>query len=162
MQHTPSNTPVPQPETSDMRAIRWWFEPGSLPAVPDGDAEVLLRRAWVNWIMVAEIDCQKALTRQGANVIIKQANIDNRSGGVVADAHVGPPNGMVFDLRFDIAETWTADKFEATAAHEIGHLLGLRHATSGGLLMSPTYQPGIREPRDGDRIALGQIPWKLR
>ncbi len=162
LQHTPSTTPVPNTETADVRAIRWWFEPGTLPDVPGSDAEALLRRAWVNWIMVAEIDCQKALTRQGANVIVSQANIDNRNGGVVADAHVGPPNGMVFQLRFDVGETWDADKFEATCAHEIGHMLGLRHATGPGLLMSPLYQPGIREPRDGDRAALKQVPWKVR
>ncbi|MHC4400380.1 MAG: matrixin family metalloprotease [Planctomycetota bacterium] len=166
LQHRPSKRKVPKPTEPLTRKIRWWFDPDgpdSLPHVIDGDAENLLRRAWVSWILVADLDILKATKREGANVIVGQADIDRRRGGTLADAHVGPPDGMVRELRFDVNENpWTPDKFLGTAAHEIGHLLGLRHAPQKGLLMSPLYQEGVVEPRGGDITALAGAGWTLR
>jgi hypothetical protein len=70
----------------------------------------------------------------------------------------------VFTLVFDDTETWDEDKFVATAAHEIGHLLGLRHAAGKGQLMSP-FRSSIKKPTKEDVKRLAEVrgrPWKIR
>jgi len=157
--HTPSTTEVPRPETRDPRKIRYWYGRNGLPQVPDGDPEILLAKAWISWIKVVKLDVQRAKSKAGANVIVTTVPMDGK-GGTLADAHVGPPKGMQMELRFDKSETWNANKFQGTAAHEIGHLLGLGHASGPGELMSPLFQPAIITPQEGDATRILTKNWK--
>lgn len=161
LEHTPSTTKVPKPESTNVRKIRYWYAKGGLPDVSGGDPELLLEDAWVSWIKVIQLDVRRAKSKAGANVIVSTIAMDGRSG-TLADAHVGPPNGMQFELRFDKAELWDADKFQGTAAHEIGHMLGLRHASGAGQLMSPFFQTGIisPQPNDVNRILAPKLGWQ--
>jgi hypothetical protein len=58
-------------------------------------------------------------------------------GGTVAHAYYPPPNGITAagDVHLDDAETWTTTgggvDLETIALHELGHSLGLAHATTG-------------------------------
>ena len=58
--------------------------------------------------------------------------------------------------KFDVAEKWTLKKennsfvLRAVAAHEIGHLLGLRHSADKSALMYPYYNPNTVTPQKDD------------
>lgn len=163
LEHTPTTTKVPKPEPGGVRKIRYWYATDGLPDVSGGDPEELLVDAFISWIRVIDLDVLRAKSKAGANVIVTTTTIDGQ-GGVLADAHIGPPDGMQRTLRFDKLENWDADKFKGTAAHEIGHLLGLGHASGPGQLMSPLFQAGILGPTAADVTAIlkPKLGWKAR
>lgn len=167
MKWTPSTEAVAANSgiTPGTRMIRWFLDDTwtqSPPAVEGGfDALVILKNAIFAWNRFAEIDSLRALQRKRANLIITQIGSDG-VGGVLADAHVGPPDGMVRTLRLDAGETWNKDKLFFTIAHEFGHVLGLNHLPGSGALMSTFYQPGIKGPTPTDIQALANMGYKLR
>lgn len=165
LQHTPSKTAVPTPEEPETDLIRWFYV-GQPPIIDKGNADhlLLIRRAMARWVKKTGIDIRMATKKEGANVLIFQEGLDGKDAGVVADAHVGPPDGMQLSLRLDTAEVWTEDKFVATICHEMGHILGLDHAPGPGELMSPTYQKGFVAPTDADIARLRKVGsnyWKV-
>lgn len=146
----------------DVLSIRYWVE--KMPTV-DGQlgnkTADLLDAAWLSWKRRAVVDARTAATKEGANLIIHEEPIDGASG-VLADANLGPPDGTVFTLRFDKLESWVPDKFQATACHEFGHVLGLTHASGPGQLMS-AFRSSIVEPTETDVERLLKIgPWTAR
>src|SRR4029077_12097951 len=95
-----------------------------------------------------------------ANVLIRVVNIDGPSN-ILADADVGPPPGnKVLELHIDAGEDFDAFKFEATLAHEIGHLLGLDHATVPDQLMGPTLS-SFKSPQKNDIDRVRSVGWGL-
>jgi len=134
--------------------IRYFVE--KLPTISEGpqrDADILLQLAWESWAQVCGVIATripKEADKAKANVVIRMKNIDGPSN-ILADAHVGPPNRMQLVLAFDALEPWDSDKFQATACHEIGHLLGLRHGGADGI-MAATYRGQRKTPHETDAI----------
>lgn len=112
--------------------VRYFIK--ELPVVVDGDPLLLLRSAWESWTKVCGMVATQCPTESNANVLITVENIDGPSN-ILGDAHIGPPERTRLTLRFDKADTFTSFKFQATACHEIGHLLGLEHSSTPNQLM---------------------------
>lgn len=146
------------------KTIRYFFRPEFFSPPPQiasaKSALVLVRNAIFRWRRVAKINVAEAPDISTANLVFTQEPIDGVSG-VLADAHVGPPDGFVRTLRLDIAEHWDEDKFLFTVAHEFGHVLGLQHIPGTGNLMSTIYQPGIPGPTATDLAALKDLGYEL-
>lgn len=164
LQTTPPKTPVAQPEDGDipLRKIRYFVE-GQLPALNDDPrpqaALDSLHEAWIAWQKVINLDARQTEKKENANVLIFRESLDAGEGGTLADANVGPPNGMVFHLRIDSGEDghWTKKMFRTTMTHEIGHLLGLTHSTERGNMMSPMYDENVESPTSVDVERLLQL-----
>lgn len=151
----PPSTTTSSP-TDAIHALRWFLET-ELPKVPGGKALKLLRTAWESWAEVCNIDIKQTFTRDDANVIVKYEVISG-DPSILATAQLGPPNGRQLELIFDKSEpSWTDQAFSGTAAHEIGHLLGLRHSTVPRQLMNDTLTD-IVEPQSDD-ITRAQAIW---
>ena len=129
-----------------------------LPAIA-GDprfARTRLILAFEHWQGKLKLDVTQTELPDQANLIVT----GERFGPRVPDSRlaltdVGPPHGKKCRMVFDLAEVnLTKDEFEATAAHEFGHALGVRHrhAAKKGQLMSPSLS-SIKEPLDADIAA---------
>jgi Ca2+-binding EF-hand superfamily protein len=78
-------------------------------------------------------------------------NLDG-TGGTLAQAYFPDdinPAGIAGDVQFDLAERWEIGNAQggraydlvAVAVHEIGHALGLDHASAAGSILRPTISP---------------------
>lgn len=136
-----------------------YFIEDPLPPVPS--AVKLLREGFEAWTTKLRLGAnQTELRDKGqANVIIKTGVFP---GNILAKADVGPPGNRQLNLTFDITETWTVPDFRATAAHEIGHLLGIGHVTEKQQLMNNFLDPEIDKPREFDIAAAVAVGWKKR
>lgn len=77
----------------------------------------------------------------------------------------GPNQGGQLRMMFDKAEeSWSAAQLQATAAHEFGHALGVKHADvrEAGCLMNDTLDLGILEPHPADIAAAVSKGWEPR
>ncbi|QDU11814.1 matrixin family metalloprotease [Gimesia aquarii] len=150
-----NNAPNASPdggEDGDEPKLRYEIEIDSLPNIPD--AIDLIADAWSIWASIIKLDIQEATSSDSANVVIRGAALDGL-GAKLADADVGPPEKNLMEVRFDISETWTQDKFLYAAIHEFGHILGLHHTDIPGNIMFKRYQPDIEIGQDDiDRATL--------
>lgn len=113
------------------RDILYWMK-GEMPRIDaTWSAEEIISIAWRIWIQVSNLRVMKATSEDAANVIIQQGVVDNRAGGRLGRAHIGPPGNQQLQVTFDIAEVWTPVKFQVAALHEFGHILGIRHSDVG-------------------------------
>jgi len=136
-----------------------YFIEDPLPPVPN--AVKLLREAFESWTTRLKLGAnQTELRDKGqANLIVKTGVFP---GNIVAKGDVGPPGNRQLNLTFDTSETWTAADFRATAAHEIGHILGIGHVTQSNQLMNDFLDPAINKPMDFDIAAAVDVGWKKR
>jgi hypothetical protein len=131
--------------------IRYFIE--RLPLIQSSNPRKLLEQAWQSWMKVCGLVATECASADVSNVVVTVNEIDG-PGNVLADAHVGPPERIRLQLRFDKSEIFDEFRFEATACHEIGHLLGLQHTSTPGQLMNSTLGT-LKSPQaeDGQRAA---------
>lgn len=157
----PQSTTRSEPGASG-NALRYFVEDDRLPDVSGLTKKQvlqLLTEAWGSWKDVCKLDAKHAASRKEANVIIRLDQLKSQPTSVLAVADIGPPRTSQLDLTFDIAEVWTPSMFVTTAAHEMGHLLGIRHedVAGPGQLMNDVLQEGIRFPQSQDITAVQRI-----
>ncbi len=138
-----------------------YFVVDPLPVIPGEDSLLLLHKVWKSWGDVCGMVATQTPNQRTANVLIRSRNIDGPSN-ILADADVGPPPGnRILELHIDKGEIFdTAFKFEATMAHEIGHLLGLDHTSAPGQLMGPRLST-FKAPQKEDIDRVRSIGWGL-
>jgi len=151
--------------SNDIHAVRYFIDNNSeLPRIPNlPDVKVLkhLREALESWVDVCNLDVKQTGNKADANVVINVKLLPGEHSSVVAIADVGPPRDRQLELSFDRAETWTPHKFQATAAHEFGHNLGLHHIGEARQLMNDTLHDDIATPQAADIAAAVRI-WGKR
>lgn len=160
----PKSKTTASPDDS-IHAIRYFIDNnGELPQIPNlPDVKVLklLREALESWVEACNLDVKQTGNRADANVIINVKLLPGEHHSVVAIADVGPPRDRQLELSFDRAETWTPHKFKATAAHEFGHNLGIRHIGEARQLMNETLHDDIDAPQKADIAAAVRL-WGKR
>lgn len=143
---------------------KWLDEPAQLTWCLTGNPPALDQQAtkdafaWVfaTWQKVCGVRFTFTTEPGKANILIGFAPIDG-PGATLAYSELPCAQQRQCQQTFDNSEPWafgpTVDRFKldigATAAHEVGHVLGLPHLPSGCLLQ-PIYQEGLREPQTGD------------
>jgi hypothetical protein len=151
-------------EPGVLNALRYFIENDELPLVPTlspNKTLKILREALESWVDVCNIDVKQTGNRADANVIINVKLLPGQPSSVVAIADIGPPRDRQLELTFDKSETWTPHKLQATAAHEFGHNLGIRHLGQRGQLMNDTLHDSIHSPQQFDIEAAVRI-WGSR
>ena len=135
-------------------------------------ARHLLEVAFENWELFLKIDIVRTDKLEDANLIVTGREFDSSvPTDVVALTDIGPPGGLnggkQVQLRmvFDLGETYDKrDDFEATAAHEMGHALGVRHrdiTNPVNQLMNDTLT-SVKMPNNLDLEAAMRKGWLLK
>ncbi|MCG8652312.1 MAG: matrixin family metalloprotease, partial [Pirellulales bacterium] len=133
-------------------------ELGKLMGISVGEADLALTNAWLSWALVCDIVVTRVGRLEESNVLVNVKMLENQPLSVLALADVGPPGTRRLELSFDKSENWSKSSFEATACHEIGHLLGIRHIGKPRQLMNDTLHEDILTPQKHD-IAAAVAIW---
>ena len=118
----------------------------------------LVRQAWNSWEKVCNIHVYETNSNK-ADIIIDIGRIDGPNGYLAWATLPGYDDKQLL-VKFDENEKWLINKnsvnrgiiFHNVAAHEFGHILGLRHSRYSSALMSPSYNPRIPTPQERDDI----------
>lgn len=135
--------------------------------VPDDDLpkttqEAVIAQAWKQWTSVARLHIEQTECEHEADLLIdtgRGAREDfDGPAGTLAWAYMPTGKDEQLLMRFDLDETWTADRRDNgvcmlnVACHEFGHMLGLDHSKSQHALMAPFYNESIARPQQDDDI----------
>lgn len=122
------------------RAVNLYLAPGNHPFSDDGTKRAILAGAQL-WSKVVDLQFSFILNRDDAHIAMTFTRID-RPGGVLADMQLPCPYRNTLRGRFDSSESWgesapplgNAISLPSTAAHEIGHALGIGHGPSESIM----------------------------
>lgn len=129
---------------------------GTLPTLSREEFAGAVRQALDSWSAVCPL--KFTLSSDNPDIIITTGTIDGPSK-VLAWSELPDGSDRMLRQRYDTSERFVIAKnpamntidIVAVLTHELGHALGLDHAPQGSPdLMAPIYQPGRREPQDGD------------
>lgn len=175
----PPDGPVIKEDNQGRHVVRYFIEEDEnkepvLPAVEGSRkrARGILELAFGSWELFLKLDIVRTGKLNDANLIVTGRTFGGEvPGNVLALTDIGPPGGLAgvkpVQLRmvFDLGETFDDRRdFEATAAHEMGHALGIRHrdiVQPIGQLMNDTLT-GVTIPREFDLQAAVQIGWRRK
>lgn len=122
----------------------------------------IFQEAFKAWDDVCGLNISETKDDKQADIIITtgkgvQHQFDGK-GGTLAWAYMPKGKDEKLLMRFDLDETWVANKGERgillsnVACHEFGHLLGLTHSDKNQALMAPYYNPFVATPQQVDDI----------
>lgn len=146
----------------DLHAIRYFIVDNIFPKVDGLNAaqtEFVFEEALDSWQRICNFVRKRSPVIEEANVVVSVESL-NLGSDVLGVGDIGPPGKNQLRLRFEKNRHFTASVFLATAAHEFGHCLGIRHEdmSGPGALMNPRLQDGILEPKAQD-IAAAKLKW---
>lgn len=113
---------------------------GSWPFAEEETKRAILAGAKL-WSDVVDLEFSFTTTRDDAHITMQFTRID-RPGNVLADMQLPCPFRPPLRGRFDSSETWgesapplgSAISLPSTAAHELGHALGIGHGPSESIM----------------------------
>jgi len=122
----------------------------------------IFQEAFKAWDDVCGLNIAEAKDAKLADIVITTGKgvthqFDGK-GGTLAWAYMPKGKNEKLLMRFDLDETWVANKGERgillsnVACHEFGHLLGLSHSDKKQALMAPYYNPFVATPQTVDDI----------
>jgi hypothetical protein len=137
--------------------LTWYVQPGDFPGLTRLAALAAFDWAWNQWAGVCDIRPRNVTTAAEALILIECKQIDGVNG-TLAWSYLADNTNSVKQQRYD-RENWVSQIGASVpnnridlcrvACHEIGHVLGLSHLSSGNLLQ-PTYDTRIWTPQVGD------------
>lgn len=149
------------------RTIKWTVKFNGFTGLANDKVLEAFRVAWMGWSADIDIDPQWVDKPSDAHVLIQFGDIDG-SGKVLAWSELSDGTSTQKEQLYDRKEQWEIAEVTRridlvrVAAHEIGHVLGLKHdSTNSNALMAPMYSRSVRLPTNRDisrAIALGYRP----
>jgi hypothetical protein len=121
---------------------------GELPGLARTAFAAAVKQAFKLWSDVCGLPEFKEV-QSGGNVVITTGRIDGKSG-TLAWSMLPPADPA--EQRYDVDEPWGRGiDLVAVLAHEIGHALGLQHASQNAkALMAPYYSDAVTTPQPHD------------
>lgn len=131
--------------------INWWIDPVTVRGLGISVDQITAEfvRAWKLWSDTIKIEPRQVREAREAHVAIRFGAIDGRNG-TLAWSELADNTSRQKEQRYDTAENWGRSlPLWLTAAHEIGHVLGIGHLSRGNL-MQPTLDTRLTGLQAGD------------
>lgn len=145
------------------------------PKLPsENEVRLAFERAFASWSLVCPLRFTEVNRKGDMRIGFASGRHDDDFpfdglGAVLAHAFYPDwPDRLRGDVHIDTAESWSTEDdpalgvrdLESVALHEIGHAIGLTHATDTRSIMFPNYQVA-RVPHDSDVVRIRSLYPKI-